>query len=48
LLDFQLGRRERARVLPTRGGSTRRGKMDDEDEDDFDGWEDGMETGVWF
>ena len=24
-----------------------RGKMDD-DEDDFDGWEDGMETGVWF
>jgi hypothetical protein len=40
-------------VSPTLGGSFRRGrfqrgKMDDEDEDDFDGWEDGMETGVWF
>jgi hypothetical protein len=34
-------------MVPMLGGPFRRGKMDD-DEDDFDGWEDGMETGVCF
>jgi hypothetical protein len=36
------------KAAPGQRVSFQRGTMDDEDEDDFDGWEDGMETGVWF